>query len=180
MDGDMPMEVPVGDDPAEGRYVDEHYKPLSASQLRQVMSDFQAVDPSLAYLAVAKRVPVRFRVKLDQAGLDRLLTECANSPLTIEVRQVRINPTDTGAMDIFTMPRGGEGDMKRRGGPPSRIQLEGPGLGVGQNTLSGADAIDAQSTTDVTAEIYGIVYIYNPVDEQVLGIVSSEDATTEG
>ena len=100
-DGDVgPMEMGVPD-PAEGRYVDDQYQPLSAEKLRQVMAEPESVDPAEAYLAVAKRIPVRLRVKIDQTKLDRFLVELANSPLTIEVRQLRINPTDSGDSSII-------------------------------------------------------------------------------
>ena len=45
-----------------------------------------------AYLAVAKRIPLRMRVSIDQRHINKLLVECANSELTVEIRQLMINP----------------------------------------------------------------------------------------
>ncbi len=172
-------------DPAEGRYVDKDYQPLSAEKLRQVMKEPGAVDPAEAYLAVAKRIPVRMRIKIDQTKLEKFLVECANSPLTIEVRQLRVNPPDDGGLGMLDMPGsfGGEGEgrrrpmegqMRREYGPPPGFPVA-PGGQPGM-PMTTADAIDAQSRTDVNVEIYGIVYFYNPVDTTLLGQTPAADA----
>jgi hypothetical protein len=130
------------------------------------------------------------RVKLDQTGLDRFLVQCANSRLTIEVRQLRINPTDDRSMAFGEMPafgggdfRGGGGDF-RGGGGDFRGGGDRPMFTMQQqfvttrptSNLTGAAAVDAQSTTDIIVEIYGIVFIYNPVDPKVLGGMEAEGA----
>jgi hypothetical protein len=71
-------------DLAEGRYVDEKYQTLPASRLRQALV---SRTPEDALLAVAKRMPVRIRVRADQRKLNILLAECGNSKLPVEVRQ---------------------------------------------------------------------------------------------
>jgi hypothetical protein len=144
---DAAQGAPTGPDPAEGRYVDKDYVPLPAAKLREVMSS-QQVAPEDAYLAVAKRIPVRMRLRMDQRGLNRLLVECASSELTIEVRQLRINPP-----------------MEDRGGSYS-FQ---PSRGMGD--VAGGQLVDEdeRSGFDVTVELYGIIYIFNPVDRKVLG-----------
>jgi hypothetical protein len=53
------------------------------------------------------------------------------------------------------------------------------GQGLPGSNLTGPEAIDAQSTTDITVEIYGIVYIYNPVDDQVLGTAPAEEGVAD-
>ena len=144
-------------DPAEGRYVDKDYKPLSAGKLRAVMSSTETMEPEDAYLAVAKRIPVRMRISIDQRKLPELLVACANARLTVEVRQLRLNPEDVAAV-------GGGGIV---GGYGER----GGGLG-GTGGRNGAANAKATSTFpfDVTVELYGIVYIYNPVDDRALGV----------
>ena len=150
-EGDGPSLI----DPAEGRYVDKNYQQLGGFLELQ------------GYLAseVAKRMPVRMRVKMDQRAIRRLLIECANSRLTVEVRQVRVNPQD-GATGSTGLGRGllggqfgGEPDFESRGG------LFGQrGLGMGADMQ-----MDDAFPYDVTVELYGIIYIYNPVDEETLG-----------
>ncbi len=66
-------------DPAGGRYVTENYTPMTGEMLRN------------GGYAVAKRMPVQLGFLMDQREIDTLLVECGNSPLPVEVQQVRIN-----------------------------------------------------------------------------------------
>ena len=150
-------------DPAEGRYVDNNYEPLSAEILRQVMQSGE-VSPEQAYLAVAKRIPVRLRVSMDQRRINKLLVECANSELTVEVRQLLINKDHTAGR---TGPGGGFG------GGNSRESFQGKG-GRSQNS-KGAEPDNFPFDLDV--EVYGIVSIYNPVDNAALGLATEETET---
>ena len=139
-------------DPGDGRYVDKDYKALEPGKLRAVWASTGAVPPEDAYLVVAKWIPVRMRLKVDQRKLHKLLVECANSELTIEVREVRVNPPNDG----------------RRGG--------GGGIGIfeggderGRTGRQGQTNTESNFSFDFTVEIYGIVYIYNPVDRSIIG-----------
>lgn len=181
-------------DIARDRYVDSSYQPLDPSVLRKVMTTPAEALPEEHYLAVAKRIPVRMRAKIDQRKLYNFLLECANSELTLEVRQLRVNPNDSLAMSggmsgMPGMPGGmssgmpgpmsmGGGEFSRRNemaGPPSSYGMgSGPGPGYGFSDGMGGgmtgmtSAVDEHSRTDVTVEIYGIIYIYNPVDKVIL------------
>jgi hypothetical protein len=157
---DDPNAIP---DPAEGRYVDKNYEPLPAATLRQVMENEGELAPEQAYLAVAKRVPVRMRVSMDQRHIDKLLVECANSELTVEVRQLLINP-DYVPSRASQPGGGGFGDLGF-GGPPRAA-------GAREDTSS-------QFPFDLEVEIYGIVSIYNPVDDAALGIEPDQAVTDE-
>jgi len=70
------------------RYVDDKYQPLPPDRLRGAL---KSTTPEDALLAVAKRMPVRIRVVMDQRKLNVLLAQCGNSKLPLEVRQVRVN-----------------------------------------------------------------------------------------
>ena len=150
--------------PADGRYVDNNYEPLTADVLQQFMGNSESsIDIEQAYLAVAKRIPLRMRVSMDQRAINKLLVECSNSELTVEVRQLTIDSQE-------------EGGKGRRGG----------GLGGG---FEGANAFNAgggaaknagsQFPFDLEVEIYGIVSIYNPVDNKALGIESEDGGPEE-
>ena len=208
-DGEMALP-----DPAEGRYVDKNYEPLPAETLRSVMTAADKVEPENAYLAVAKRVPVRMRFSMDQTKIENLLVECANAALTVEVRQVRINPKDTRTFGGAYGTGGMFGEM----GPESAMMPSAAGLGGGGRfddeeggafgefsggefsggEFSGGEFSGGEFSGggfsggrfsgggrggggtarvnpamlypfDITVEIYGIVYIYSPVDNTILG-----------
>lgn len=184
----MPGGSPAGGkiDPAEGRYVDNNYLPLPAARLRGALT---STDPKDAILAVAKRVPVRMRFRMDQRKLNVLLAECGNSSLPVEVRQVRIN-RDPAAVGSGSMGGGGfggaEGAMPGStysGGGSEGMAMPGAEGGFAMEGMGGRSAqrgsITADATVDgnlVNVEVYGIVYIYNPVNKSQLGI--AETTTT--
>ena len=109
------MEQMLARDPAINRYVDDKYQPLAPDRLRGAL---KSTTPEDALLAVAKRMPVRLRLIVDQRKLNVLLAKCGNSKLPLEVRQVRINrpaaPAGFGGGGMGGM--GGEGGMPGGGG----------------------------------------------------------------
>jgi len=167
-------------DPAEGRYVDTDYKPLPASRLRAAIRT-DSPKPEDAYLRVAKRMPIRLGLVIDQRKLPALLAACANAPLTLEVRQVRLNPESGGSSGsggggggTYSSGGGGGGGgtyssggggFTGDGGSDSR-----GAIGVGRGAPGGSGSLgSSQASSDqnlgpftVKVEIYGIVYIYNP------------------
>lgn len=202
-------------DPAQFRYVDKTFKPLSAETLRESANADPGGEASvdqaeLAYLAVAKRMPVRMRVRIDQRKLGKFLTACGNAPLTIEVRQVRVFtrqeiPGAAGSTEgggSFEGGGGGFGEAPGGGGSGSSAGaaaaasfaalFSGAGGGGGGsfgasegfgepsgggNATNMPGALDPKFPFDVNVEIYGIVYIYNPVNEKWFAI--PEDATEQ-
>ena len=143
-------------DPAEGRYVDKAFNPLPAEILR---SAAESENPDEAYLAVAKRMPVRMRVRIDQRALNRFLIECGNSDLMLEVKQVRINPPDGSRPSA----RGG------RGGPRGGMFRGGEGVG-------GSESGAGEYPWDITAEVYGVIYIFNPPSLKRLDLTEEQIA----
>lgn len=110
------MEQMMARDPAINRYVDDKYQPLPPERLRGAL---KSTAPEDALLAVAKRIPVRLRLMVDQRKLNVLLAKCGNSKLPFEVRQVRINrpPAAPGAGGgMGGGYGGGEGGMPGGGG----------------------------------------------------------------
>ena len=108
----------------EGRYVDETGKKLG---------------PGMTENAEFKRMPIFLRLQIDQRQILRFLVECANSPLPVEVRQLRINPTKGTANTPSTPP----GGSKTPGGEANSF--------------------------DTPLELHGIIYIYNKPDLTKLG-----------
>lgn len=139
---EVTTEGELKDHPAEGRYVDKNYLPLPAQLLWEAGESNEA---ETAYLAVAKRMPIRMGLVMDQREINRLLIACGNSPLTVEVRQVRINPSSSaGTTD--------QGRETSRSSSESGTSLSSEGI----------------SSYDVPIEIYGIIYVFNPVDNPKL------------
>ena len=181
-------EGPSTPDPANGRYVDANFAPVSGEDLRTKMKEGEPED---AYFAVAKRVPVRMRFKIDQRRVQEFLAKCGSADLVLEVRQVRLGDTDaagapgaaggmySGGMGMglgsgIDGGYGGEGAGAGYGGEGAGYGGEGGeggmygGLGGG---LGGGGATTAgRADFDIPIEIYGIVYLFNPVDIQKLGL----------
>jgi len=142
-EGEGAYEEGTGDDPADGRYVDMENNKLSGQQLRGTTSgDAGAQQGSLA---VAKRIPVQMRLVIDQRKISKLLVACGNSPLTVEVQQMRVNPA---------------------GGPRRRGEKDGMAAAPQQS--------GAAHQNYVPVELYGIVSVYNPVDYTALGVEEEE------
>ncbi|MGI8981768.1 MAG: hypothetical protein ACR2FY_21270 [Pirellulaceae bacterium] len=176
-----------------GRYVDLSYASIhDISRLRNAMKQ-QASKPEDMLLAVAKRMPVRMNFKMDQRKLTTLLANCGNSKLPVEVRQVRINRDTASSMggggDTGGTPGGMpgmSGDMPSgagagMGGAPPGDSTAGyggmmpggggmGGGGAGGSRPASSIASSKVDPNEITVEIYGIVYIYNPPDRKLLGI----------
>jgi hypothetical protein len=106
-----------------------------------------------------KRLPVRMRLWMDQRWLPQLITECANAPLQVEVKEVRVNPSDSG----------GEGGM--RGGYGGRGGEGGYGQMAG---LAGEDMTPEQEPNMKTVVIQGTIYIFNPPTEEAAPVQVAE------
>lgn len=173
-----------GGDPADRRYVDKDYKPLEGSKLRSDVTS----SPTDVYLAVAKRMPVRLVCQIDQRKIHKLLAECGNSPLTVEVRQVRIGENagkgaQSGSGSFGSMSMGGMGSgssadfMSNMSSAYSSDSSSDGSSGYGAMMGGGNNAGAASTANDVMVEIYGIVYIYNPVNKKALRIDDTQNAS---
>lgn len=168
-----------GPDPASGRYVDTAFQPITGEKIRSVVTS-GALDPTDAPLAVAKRIPVRMRFMMDQRKLNRLLTECGNADLMLEIKQVRINTTPAeaaGSGGLGGMMGGSGGSGGGRAGPGGMLGAAGgmglgapEGSGGGLGPTGGSPVVGASKTFDLPVEIYGVVYLFNPVDMNKLGL----------
>ncbi len=187
-------------DPANGRYVDAAYKPITGEELR---TNMQSESPEHAYFAVAKRVPVRLRFKMDQRKVPQFLADCGNAELMLEIRQVRLGdtvPATPGGGSMGGMGGMGMGmGMGMGGGSPGKggmgmgmgMGMEGGssggmasggmgggGMGYGEGGdgmglgggLGGMSAFRAKPAWEMAVEVYGVVYLYNPVSIKRLGL----------
>lgn len=140
-------------DPAEGRYLDLNNEPLAAATLRNAL---KSMNPNDAGLAVAKRVPVMMKVKIDQRYVPRLLAACGSAALMVEVRQVRV--LDPNASSSSASMFGGD-----EGGTMGGMMTSAP-----KNDFP----------FDVEVEVYGVINIYNPPLKEALGLDEVTEETT--
>jgi hypothetical protein len=169
----MPM---ASADPAENRYVDANYKPIPGSVLREKT---KSTSPDDAFYFVAKRVPVRFRLRMDQSKIAKLLSECGNGELMVEVKQVRVNAsTSPLVLNLAASP-----DAMLTGdatGMPEGEAFDPSGGGI---DFGGGEGVEGEASgeegegsmllgpgPDTPVEVYGIVHLFNPPDKVKLGL----------
>jgi len=216
-------------DPGDNRYVDLKFAALTAQKIR---SATDSSNPEDAFLIVAKRIPVRMRMKVDQRKLPKLIAECGNAKLQLEVKQVRINrsafrtggggggggmmmggmggdgaaggmlgagkgggaagpPGEPGGAGAGTggagIPGGNEPDSDGgAGGGIAGGMMSGPGGMMGGGMMGGGmmggmagrqgQSLSDETPYDLDVELYGTVYIYNPVNRDKLGKKLDEPA----
>ncbi len=108
-------------------------------------------------------MPIFMQLLIDQREISRLLVECGNSPLPVEVKQLRINPASLrrpGRSDVSSMfmsPKAGGGG-----------RLGGAGSGMGSESSNASDR--ELNPYDVPIELQGIIYIFNPPNRAKLAV----------
>jgi len=178
-----PSDEQVKQQLAQGRYVDQDGVPLEA-------------DPSNAPFAVFKMLPVRMLLLVDQRRVPKLLVNCANSSMPLEVRRVTLNPGNAGtwyggamgpSMGMGVAPSerplgippgtpatppgmfGGPGDMSHDEYDVGAYGEEGYG-GTGMTAYPGAGGRESHG---LVVEIQAVIHIFNPPDREKLGTGSA-------
>ncbi len=151
-------------DPADNRYVDTLNQPITGAALRGALSSNSPTD---ANLAVAKRVPVMMRLKMDQRAVPLLIAQCGNAPLMIDVQQVRVLPKGSTGATEMGMESGYGSDMGM--GMGMGADMGGMGSGYGAGMAAVTEPRD-EFPLDMTVEVYGLMYFYNPPQEEKLGV----------
>jgi hypothetical protein len=164
MDGGMGMGSDQKHPPFHNRYVDTNFEAIAAEKVLAVVNGIELPEENLELL-IAKRVPVRIALRMDERRIGDFMAACSNSPFTFEIQQVRINRHISGGEPI---PLGGA-DATSSG------LMGGRGMGgmdgIGDDSSRDFDEVSGVETrTDfnVNVEFFGIVKIYNPVREDLL------------
>jgi hypothetical protein len=180
-------------DPADNRYIsfatETFFQPRKGEEIRSSIKD---VQPGNAVDAIAKRIPIRLRVRMESSQIHRLVAACGNAPFPLEVYQVRVNTEAAsssggggyggGGMGSGGMPGMGLG-MGSGGGGAEGLGGEGGmgsggdgygGMGSGMGGMGGMGGMTAPKTKvspieEVAVEIFGLIYLYNPVNIGELG-----------
>ena len=144
------------------RYVDDKGAPLDADAKQPL--EFEMM-------------PISMKLHMDQRKISKLLVECANSPMPIEVRRVRIRP-GKGTDEILgsgtsgtANPAGPSRDNSRRTVDAYKSSRT---TGAGEGTDEGETG-----RYDIPVEIQGIIYIYNQPDQNTLGTGTAAEKSAE-
>ncbi|MFM8414027.1 MAG: hypothetical protein ACKOCX_04810 [Planctomycetota bacterium] len=129
-------------------YVDFTGRPLTAPEL--------GTSPDARFVHL---VPFVLRVVMDQRQIDRLLADLAGASVPIDVRQVRINPSASGAGEMGGAPRGAV--------MPMAAGFGGPDAGGPQGR---------RRPFDVTVELRGTVGLATPPNPDALGPAATDTA----
>lgn len=165
--------------PLDFRYVDHNLKPLAST--------------AEAPFAEFKMMPIHMILTIDQRKIPKLLVNCANSSMPVEVRMLSLNPGQgrTISLDRFLAMAAGAGEGESgmgeigggyggmRGGYGGMEGVEGGGYGgmrgmrgetgmMGEGQVRGDEAF-MPGRFDLPVEIHGIIYIFNPPDLAKLG-----------
>lgn len=182
-------------DPIEGRYVDADGKDIPAKDYRAIYAS-KSTDKKKIPWKIAKRVKIRIGLQMDSRVIPDLLANCANASFPIEVRTLRVNRHEpskisgggggTSSAGAISSGRSGSSSAEDRmsglasGSGSSMMPGAGsgasPGAGGGSGGKSGKQemAIDEEGFTQ-PVEIYGYVYIYNPVDDGLFEILKEDE-----
>jgi hypothetical protein len=117
-----------------------------------------------------KMMPVRLSLVMNQRQLPKLLAQCANSSMPIEVRRVSVCKTQSAALELSNGQNNQGGHPPERGPAPPResVRRDSPQSQGGSQEL-GLD--------DVPVEIYAIIYIFNPPDREKFGVGAASMST---
>lgn len=142
------------------RYVDDKGQPLEAGAENR-FPQFNVM-------------PIRMKLLIDQSKVSKLLAECANSSMPVDVRRLRIRPGTGKGLDLGpargSRPPGAHGGLPGPGRPPV-AQLMGGG---GQSRSPD----DETNLSDIPIEIEGVIYIYNPPTLKDLETVATVEEPT--
>ena len=163
-----------------GRYVDAEYNPITADDVRKALAtDAKDLPDKYLELVVARRVPVRVAFRMDERKIPDFISTASKSPFAFEVYQVRINKhvPGEGIVMVGALKNVGTGDGGRGGQEESDRNIGAAGGGAGlvdedPGQQASADLsdlpVELRVNYDVDVEFYGVVKIYNPVDEALL------------
>lgn len=164
------------------RYVDPNFESIKAADVKAVLGGSTLPETNLE-LIVAKRVPFRIAVEMDERKINEFIAICGNSEFMFEINQLRVNRhlDFPGAIEFnggsASSSPGGGGKLGQGG-----LDMPGMGGGGGGSAPSGKlEPTMVESRTDfmVSVEFYGVVKIYNPVRENFLRLAAGQNVVDE-
>lgn len=172
--------------PFHGRYVDAKGEPLPIQKVHEVLKPTNKALPEQDLeLVVARRVPVRIALKMQENKIPAFIAACVNSPFCFEINQIRMNRHKPGEKIEFNggvkskSGSGGSGGGSQERDTPT-VGIGGAAGGGGSAGLDGGGeeptktkpsgstgpmAAERRTNVLVDVEFTGFVKIYNKVDE---------------
>ena len=95
----------IGLPPFHNMYVDTKFEPIASEEVLKVVKGAELPESHLE-LIIAKRLPVRIGLRMDERKISDFMAACINSPFSFEIQQVRINRHAPGAVSYthLTLP----------------------------------------------------------------------------
>ena len=148
--GEFEDDVAKGLPPFHERYVDTKFEPISSEEVLKVVQGEELSETNLELL-IAKRLPVRIGLRMDERKIADFMAASINSPFSFEIQQVRIN-RHTEAEEIEL--GGGKGTTSGYGRNDNGDQ---------NSDFDEVSEVETRVNYDVNVEFFGIIKIYNPV-----------------
>ncbi|MEM6690766.1 MAG: hypothetical protein AAF664_15135, partial [Planctomycetota bacterium] len=169
----------AGPDPADNRYVDIGLESIQGSSLRAALTTPQPAANQIP-IAIAKRVPIKMVLQMHQKAVPELIAACGSAKLMVHVEQVRLLPKDESKS-------GGAASMNGGMGMDAMMEMEMEMMDSRDAMMSAGPTAQQKKRErpvdefplDVSAEIYGVINIYNPADPEKLYIESINEDTVE-
>jgi len=177
--------------PFHGRYVDVNGDPLPIQKVHEVLKPSTKTLPEKELeLVVARRVPVRIALKMQENKIPAFIAACSNSPFCFEINQIRLNRHKAGEkIELNGGVKSTAGSGGGGGGQERDTPTVGIGGGAGGGGSAGLDgggeeptktkptgstgpmAAERRTNLLVDVEFTGFVKIYNQVDEARLQLL---------
>ena len=138
----------IGLPPFHNMYVDTKFEPIASEEVLKVVKGAELPESHLE-LIIAKRLPVRIGLKMDERKISDFMAACINSPFSFEIQQVRINRHAPGG-EVIALG----------GGPVTAASKNNDDRGKSFDQVS---RVETRTNYDVNVEFFGIIKIYNPV-----------------
>ena len=136
--------------PFHNMYVDTKFEPISSEDVLKVVKGEELSEANLELL-IAKRLPVRIGLKMDERKIPDFMAACIDSPFSFEIQQVRINRHTPG------------GELIALGGGKAPSSAYGRGYDDASSKFDEVSTVETRVNYDVNVEFFGIIKIYNPV-----------------
>ena len=175
------MGGPVGEGSAyDQRYVNPNLEVIAASEVRAVLGGAALPETNLE-LIVAKRVPFRLAVEMDERKINEFIAICANSEFVFEINQVRVNRhlDFPGKIEFNGGSVGSEEGKDDMGGMGNDLSAGGGGGASAPSDKLTPTPVESRQDFMVSVEYYGIVKIYNPVRENFLRLAAGQNVVDD-